>query len=550
MIKKFLYYFRLVIYYFKTKGPTYVFKKISAYLFNRIASPFWIVKNKFDYLYFQQSYKFLNKQAAIEMDKKTTLTDKQNNIPIVTAKLWNWISTWWQPNGAIHGFHNHPVWGTNPVRVQNNYSGHSTFATPLLMSAALLMKNHVDEAVLKKIEDSIRFQCARINKNRFIDIGFEMGSFPCGGLIHNAVPLIMLAETAFILKDKLPDGLLSTIDKTVYQMLCDLEKQYPLDDPKRQGVSNQEYARIWALQAYQKAFGEVKKWKNKIPWFLFSKPKLFFAPGLPDQESSGIIRSLSDDSFIEPTEYYGLMIQPYVLAFREYGDKRFLNFALQLARYVVRNSWEDQKECARFHQSYRKIKNHYVKATEPMLIGGMGLTLYAINELNAHLKDPELAKFLEKCIDTYAIYQHPCGFFVQATGWESEYDIAPSTAWQSHDLLFLSSLCSKRPEEFWQHAKNKPPTYGLLIGSQNSWLESTDRYRIIGRDLQGWSIVGNKKSEKIFMEMPEFVGAKRPPKETSLDEPSLIYTDEKIYIKGGPVGMSIMNISLQPFGKI
>jgi len=541
------------MHYLKSEGVFFVFRKTSMYAINSALNPILILGSKFDYSHFLHNYKFKNSNGLNETNEtieSNVLSNRKQITPIIGAKLWKWMLTWWMPGGAIHGFHNHPVWGTNPVRVQNNYSGHTTFASPLLMSAAFLLKNHKNDEVLKKIETSIRFQCSRINNDRFLDIGFEMGSFPCGGLIHNAVPLIMLSETAYILKEKLPEDLLTQIKKTVYSVLCDLEKQYPLNDPKRQGVSNQEYARIWAMQAYQKAFGQVKEWEDRIPWVLLSKPKTFFVAGLPDQECFGVVRSLNDSSFIEPAEYYGLIIQPYVLAWRQYGDKQFLDLALGMARYIVRNSWKDQKKCTRFHQSYRKIKDEYIKATEPMLISGMGLTLYAISELNKHLKDPELENFLEQCVDTYATYQHPLGFFVQATGWESEYDIAPSTAWHSHDMLFFSSLCADNPEFFWKETEKKCPQYGLLVGNQNSWFESADRYRIVGRDVQGWSIVGNKKSEKIFIEVPEFVGAKRPPEETFLDEPRLIYTDKKIYIKGGPSDMSIMSIASQPIEKV
>ncbi len=32
------------------------------------------------------------------------------------GKLGQWLMSWVQPNGSIHGFHNHPVWGDNPFR--------------------------------------------------------------------------------------------------------------------------------------------------------------------------------------------------------------------------------------------------------------------------------------------------------------------------------------------------------------------------------------------------------------------------------------------------
>ena len=56
------------------------------------------------------------------------------------AALGNWLYSWVQPDGAIHGFHNHSVWGDNPIRWADYTSGHSTFAAPMLPALAILLE--------------------------------------------------------------------------------------------------------------------------------------------------------------------------------------------------------------------------------------------------------------------------------------------------------------------------------------------------------------------------------------------------------------------------
>jgi hypothetical protein len=56
-------------------------------------------------------------------------------LPNVAA-LGNWIHSWVQPNGAIHGFHNHPVWGVNPYRLGDFTAGHTTWSSPFLAGLA------------------------------------------------------------------------------------------------------------------------------------------------------------------------------------------------------------------------------------------------------------------------------------------------------------------------------------------------------------------------------------------------------------------------------
>src|SRR5262245_14372763 len=48
------------------------------------------------------------------------------------APLTRWFFSWVTDEGAINGFHNHSVWGTNPATFLDWTSGHAAFSAPAL----------------------------------------------------------------------------------------------------------------------------------------------------------------------------------------------------------------------------------------------------------------------------------------------------------------------------------------------------------------------------------------------------------------------------------
>lgn len=50
----------------------------------------------------------------------------------------------------------------------------------------------------------------------------------------------------------------------------------------------------------------------------------FLVAGLPDDQSKGCLRSVMGREVMEPAEYYGLMIEPLVLAYEQTGDPEWL----------------------------------------------------------------------------------------------------------------------------------------------------------------------------------------------------------------------------------
>ena len=118
------------------------------------------------------------------------------------AALGNWLYSWVQPSGAIHGFHNHSVWGDNPLRWPDYTSGHSTFAAPILPGLAQVLSRRYDARGQELLERMMRYQAhAMRDDGEYLHIGFQAGELAKVGLIHNMVPALSLLMAAGIGKE-------------------------------------------------------------------------------------------------------------------------------------------------------------------------------------------------------------------------------------------------------------------------------------------------------------------------------------------------------------
>ena len=105
------------------------------------------------------------------------------------AALGNWLYSWVQPDGAIHGFHNHSVWGENPIRWADYTSGHSPFAAPMLPALAILLEKGYDARGAELLDRMMRHQAQDMRPDgEYNHIGFQTGELAKPGLIHNIVP--------------------------------------------------------------------------------------------------------------------------------------------------------------------------------------------------------------------------------------------------------------------------------------------------------------------------------------------------------------------------
>lgn len=176
-----------------------------------------------------------------------TMPETTHNLPDSipdSPALARWLRSWVQPDGALHGFANHSVWGAYPALYGDDWCGHSTFASPLLMAWAELCVRFPDPAEIERLETMIRFQCGSRQKDgQFDHVGFQIGERAKAGLIHNVLPAA-LCETVRIAGDLLSPETRNRVDTTVRDVLAALDQKHG-PGFARHTCANQEYARAW-----------------------------------------------------------------------------------------------------------------------------------------------------------------------------------------------------------------------------------------------------------------------------------------------------------------
>ena len=460
------------------------------------------------------------------------------------AALGRWILGWVQPGGAVHGFHNHSIWGSNPYRCLDFTSGHTTFAAPLVLGLLNVLRGRPDERGRALVRRLVEYQAGSVQPDGQYDhIGFQVGDTLRLGLIHNAVPNVALAYALRHAPELLGPELCGRVAARVRDSLAVLDRLYPNEKPGS-GTCNQEYARTWARLLYAEATGEAaprERARREINQFIAD----FHRPGYPDAASAGVLREANNPNYIEPAEYYGLIIPPLLLAARMFGDPSLAEAALSLGRHIVRSSWTDARGQARLHRAWQTVGGRKLKTTEPMCISGSGLTLWGLHELQALAPAENFEPFLEAFARTYANYQHPAGFFTAGSGWHSELDIAPCTAWETHDFAYLTAAGPVAPDFWDRFFSPAPPRLAVMLGDSCTYLErgahwaiddyfTTDTFQLRGRKDRDW----------FGRDQPKWIpNAKHLPDELAFpDRPVFIRTPAGIeWVRGGdPGAMDVM----------
>lgn len=448
------------------------------------------------------------------------------------AALGNWIHSWVQPNGAIHGFHNHPVWGVNPYRLADFTAGHTTWSSPFLAGLAEAIAQRPDPRAKALLERLVHFQSTTfLPDGQYDHIGFNAGEICKRGLIHNAVPNLSLGLTALYARDWLSPKLLDQIRAAIIRNMEIGCLPYGKNGrPDAGAVANQDYARIWGKLLFTKAFDD-KRWYDSTREDIEYMIKSFHIGGIPDADSAGTLRILGIKDILEPSEYYGLMICPLLLAAEIYGEERYLVEAGKMCRHVARSQWIDERGFTRCHRMWFYHAGRWHLNKGPMLIGGMGDSLEGIQRYVRLRPDAELEAFLAACDRTYAGYQHPRGFLVSGTGWQSEIDVCPSTGWQSHDFRHLVHRHGI-DANFWDAFFAPDQRTSVLLGDQCVWIEQNQHW-VIGDYLWQpvFNLVGRKDAVRFGVDMPDWIeGGWHPPKDYKMpDRPVFIKTDD--YIK-------------------
>ena len=278
------------------------------------------------------------------------MTEIKSNIRV--GMLGNWIKSWIQEDGAIHGFHNHSVWGGNPYRLLDFTSGHSTWASPFLAGLSKALSVKMNDEGKQLLDKLIEFQGNSFQENsQYKHVGFQVGETLQSGLIHNAITNISLGLTAFYGKDFLDDDKLELIKNAILKNLVGTYG-WGGGRPCHASCCNQDYARIWSKLIFQKTYGD-NRFREEIVEDLEFMIKNLHAAGFPDDESIATYRNLTLElDVIEPAEYYGLMICPLVEAYEQYGDKSYLEQAIGICNHIVRSSWIDKNNKRRMHKMW------------------------------------------------------------------------------------------------------------------------------------------------------------------------------------------------------
>jgi hypothetical protein len=445
-----------------------------------------------------------------------------------TAALARHIRSWVQPSGAIHAFKNHSVWGDNPYRAGTFYTGHTTWASPLVWALAEAQARQPDpngQALLQRVLD---FQLNATQSNGMFDFNaFATGHRQGTGLIGNVLPCTALLQALAAAPEGWRRQYGRQIDRRVRTVLgaCEAQHQAGPRPHHRGAVGNQEYARLWARLCHMSLFGH-EEWDELTVDALGFMVEQYHVPGLPDAESSAILRWLGDDRFTEPAEYYGLMIEPLRLGWHRYGEQWMLDEAVALARHVVHSAWTDRCGCRRMNRNYLQLDGQWHRIKEPMLIAGMGMTLASIENLAADNMDAELTEFLRATDETYATYQSTSGLLLGATGWSRESDVIACSSWASHDLCHLVRRHGVGAD-FWARSHQTQQGVSAVFGVNCVYLEDEHRFAIRGYDRMHESeIVGRKDAEQ-YKRARELTPAEA---EWAMipDEPRFYRTDDRI----------------------
>lgn len=451
------------------------------------------------------------------------------------ARLGRWILSWIQPSGALHGFHNHTIWGSNPYRWRDYWSGHSTFSAPLMIALVRLLTERPDPRGQELLRRLVRFQGETRQPNgEYAHIGFQCGEVLQHGLIHNAVPNVALAVVLRDGRHLLGPGLADETAGWLRRSLEVLDRHYPNETPGS-GTCNQEYARTWARLVYAEATGDETarhRARRELDQFIAD----FHRYGLPDAESAGAIRAVSDPTYIEPAEYYGLMVCPLLEAYRIFGDERYLAKARAFARHVVRSSWVDAGGCRRLHRAYQFLGDRWRRTTAPMCLSGSGLTLFALHRLNEIAPAQEWAEFLREADVSYARHQHPAGFFLPGSGWHSEMDVVPCTSWQVHDFLYLVTSQAVGAGIWDALFAPAAARIHLLLGDQCFYAENGPHWAVADyQTTDAYCLRGRKDRERFGRATPDWMplAPKLQPEMVFPDLPVLVKTDDGVILNQG-----------------
>ncbi len=429
------------------------------------------------------------------------------------GRLLRYLRTWQAPDGALHGVHTHPVWRIHPAVLEDHYTGYSAWGAPGLLGLADLAAHTRLPAVEAAGSDWVRYVLTTfLASERWDCCGAEFGRRFNDAAVDNFLQDLSLAYYARVAAHTLTAEDRARIGDRVRRNLESYLRAAGRPEAEGHllvGTVNQDCAGLWAMGEWMQTFGADARWRDLLLRGLHAHLREHFVPGLPDAESGGMLRATTLPDYLEPAEYYGVILPAYLHGWRLSGDSVLLQAAVQLARHVMRHAWRDDRGCLRLHRTCDRVQGAWRVSQSPMLVAGGGLFLRALRELAAVTPLPEAAPFLAAMDGTLAHYQNDYGFIVAATEWHDDYDLLCGTVWEAHDLAYLGARVADAGA--FQAALEAPaPDLGIVIGWHDLWVESARQWSLLRPWSYGFSYTGDKHGAEGATAIPAWGHPKRP----------------------------------------
>ncbi len=429
------------------------------------------------------------------------------------GRMLRYLRTWQAPDGALHGVHTHPVWRLHPAVVEDHYTGYSAWGAPGLLGLADLAARTRMPAVEAMGRDWVRFVLETfLPGDRWDNCGAELGRRFNAAAVDNFLQDLSLAYYARVAGHTLAAADKARIGDCVRRNLESYLRE--AGQPERDGhllvgTVNQDCAGLWAMAEWMETYGADPHWRDLLVRGLRAHLREHLVTGLPDAESGGFLRATSLPDYVEPAEYYGVILPAYVHGWKLTGDHTFLEAAATMARHVMRNAWRDDRGCLRLHRTCDRVKGQWRVSQAPMLVAGGGLFLRVLRELAALTPLPEAEAFLAGMDATTAHYQNEFGFVVAATEWHDDYDLICGTVWEAHDLAYLGSRVTDA-DAFAAAFDAPAPDLGIVIGWHDLWVESARQWALVRPWSYGFGYSGDKHGLEAAVAAPAWCNPKRP----------------------------------------
>ncbi|MCC5833160.1 MAG: hypothetical protein JJU20_00360 [Opitutales bacterium] len=433
--------------------------------------------------------------------------NKAVKLNLVTGRMLRYLRSWGQEDGSFNGFHTHPVWRLHPGILEDHYSGYAAWGAPYLIGLAELVRRSDSKSYLEYAVKLCEYALTHQQEDSKWDFcGAEFGRAFNRSTICNMLQNLSLCRLVSTIPDKLDSAFKDRICQAV---LRNLESyNVTLDSIESKGhafvvTANQDCAAAWAIFEWMEAFGHDERWMEIASALLDKRLQNTLVMGVPDATSAAMLREAGQPDYIEPAEYYGVIIPPFWQAYRKTGKKEYLEACRSLANHVVRSSWLDSEGLRRVHRCYDRVDGQWQASREPMLVAGMGLLALSFHEMRTQSGFEFIDVFLTEMNQTYAAHQHPYGFLTPATGWHDEYDILCGTTWQVHDFAYLMHVAPD-VEQVLKESHENGPDLAVLLGYNDAWVESDDEWAWLPPASYGFGIAAAKKDRYGYPCLPKF----------------------------------------------